>query len=228
MKKSKPPEKHTTKKEANKKAFDHQLDQFERRLEELRILYEQYFVDIFPLPPDKERKEVQRLQRELLRAPFKSSARKFRMRQLITRYNTLVTYWTRVLKAREEGRYVKDVFKAEIREKAQKETDLMNSQHGAAEKGFRQLFGSYENAMKKAGMKSDNLDYNAFRKSLMKQAKIMREKHGVKKLNYKIVVKDGKAVVKAVAGQKKKAAAAKAAAQKKKTATKKVKKKPKK
>ena len=204
MKKSKPPEKKTARKEVNRKAFDYQLDQFERRLEELRILYEQYFVDIFPLPPDKERKEVQRLQRELLRAPFKSSARKFRMRQLITRYNTLVTYWTRVLKAREEGKYIKDVFKAEIRQKAQKEADLMNSEHGAAEKGFRQLFGSYENAMKKAGMKSDNLDYNAFRKSLMKQAKVMREKHGVKKLNYKIVVKDGKAVVKAVAGQKKK------------------------
>jgi len=198
MKSKKPPK---DKKAASKKNFDLELDLFERRLEELRILYEQHFIDILPLAPEQEHKEVKRLRRELLKAPFKSSARKFRMRQLITRHSTLNTYWTRTLKAREEGKYVRDLFKSGIREKAEKEAEFAASGGGAADRGFKQLFSSYEGAMKKAGMKSENLDYDAFKKSLVKQAKVMKEKHGIKKLNYKIVIKDGKAVVKAVAGQ---------------------------
>ena len=198
MKTKKPP---PDKKAASKKNFDIELDLFERRLEELRILYEQHFVDLLPFRPEKEHKEIVRLKRRILKAPFKNSAKKFRMRQLITRYNTLDTYWARIIKAREEGKYVKDVFKAEMREKMQKTAAFEASEGGAADRGFKQLFGSYEDAMKKAGMKSENLDYGAFKKSLMKQAKVMKEKHGVKKLNYKIVVKDGRAVVKAVAGK---------------------------
>ena len=195
LKKKEPPK---DKREANRKVFDRQMDLFERRLEELRISYEQHFVDILPFAPDKEHKEITRMIRELLKAPFKSSARKYRMRQLVTRYNTLNTYWTRILKEREEGRYIKDVFKAEMREKMLKAAQAEATASGQADKGFKQLFGSYEMAMKKAGMKTENLDYGAFKKSLMKQAKQMKDKHGVKKLNYKIVVKDGKAVVKAV------------------------------
>ena len=47
------------------------------------------------------------------------------------------------------------------------------------------------------GKKSVHLPVTPFR--LMKKAKELKEKHGVKKLNYKVVVKDGKVVVKASA-----------------------------
>lgn len=197
---NKKPADSASKNEANRKSFDRALDRFEHKLEELRILYEQHFVDILPFAPDKEHKEIKRFKRELLKAPFKNSAKRFRMRQLITRLNTLETYWMRVQKEREEGKYIKDIFRADIREAAIKEAEKMSGESGAAERGFQQLFGSYQDAMKKAGMKSDNVNYDAFRNSLIKQARMMKEKHGVKKLNYKIVVKGGKAVVKAVAG----------------------------
>jgi len=182
----------------NRRKLDLQLDLFERRIEELRVIYEQYFIDIITIAPDKEHKELKRLTRALLKAPFKHSSHTFRLRQLVTRLQTYETYWTRTQKAREEGRYQRDVFKAELREKELAEAAKAATQAGAAEKGFQQLFDTYEKAIKKSGGNAGDLNYGSFKKSLINQAQALKKK-GVKKLSYKIVMKNGKAVVKAVA-----------------------------
>ncbi len=185
---------------ANRRTLDLRLDLFERKIEALKVTYEQYFLDIIVFPPDKEHAEVKKMKKDLLAAPFKQVTHSFRLRQLITRYQTYDTYWVRTLKAR-EGRYSRDVFKAELRQKEMKEAKRAATASGAAEKGFKQLFDSYENAIKKSGGNADNIDYGAFKRSLVNQAQALKKK-GVKKLSYKIVMKDGKAVVKAIAKKK--------------------------
>lgn len=181
----------------NQRKLDIELNKLESQIEELRVLYEQYFVDVFPQPPDKQRKEVVRFIRQLLKAPFKNSQIRFRLRTLVTRYQTYSTYWERVIKEREEGKYAKDLFKAEMREKLLEDIKKEQSAAGKADKGIRQLFTSYEEAMRKNGVKTDGLNFDTFKKSLLDKAKKLKEQHGVKKLQYKIVVKDGKVVVKA-------------------------------
>lgn len=181
----------------NREKLSLELDRFEAKLEELRMLYEQHFVDILPQAPDQQRKEVVRMIRQLMKAPFKNSQTRFRLRTLVTRYQTYATYWERILKEREEGRYVKDLFKAEMREKMLEEAKRDSSRAGAAERGMKQLFTTYEDALKKVGGSAGNLDYESFRKNLLARAKEMKEKHGVKKLHYKVVVKDGRVILKA-------------------------------
>ena len=102
-----------------RRALDEELDRLEGKIAELRVLYEQYFVDVMPQPPTKLQEETVRLMRSLLRAPFKNSANRFRLRVLISRYQTYATYCERVNKQKEEGTYSRDLFKAEMREKAQ-------------------------------------------------------------------------------------------------------------
>lgn len=189
-------------KENNRRKLDAELDLLESKISELRVLYEQYFVDVLPQPPDKLRKEVVRMIRHLLKAPFKNSAVRFRLRQVVTRYQTYGTYWERVMKQREEGSYNRDVFKAEMRERAAEEAKLEGSAKSAAERSLRQLFDSYENALRKSGAKTDNLQFEAFKKTMIKRAKDLKKQHGVKKLSYKVVVKDGKVTIKASAGKK--------------------------
>ena len=185
--------------ERNRKELALKLDLLERKIEELRILYEQYFIDVQPLPPDKLHKETTRLIRTLLRAPFKNSQTRFRMRNLVTRFQTYNTYWERINKAREDGTYSRDLFRAEMREKMLEDARREVTEAGMAEKGLKQLFSSYEKALGKAGGQAANLDYNAFKKKMMAQAKALKEKHGIKKLSYKVVMKGGKAVIKASA-----------------------------
>jgi hypothetical protein len=178
---------------------DRELDALEAKIAELRILYEQYFVDVLAQPPEKLQKEVRRFIKLMLKAPFKNSASRFRLRTLINRYQTYHTYWERVLKQREEGTYVRDVFKAEMREKIEEEQTKRNSKEHRSDEGLRQLYTSYEQALRKTGSGADNLNFDSFKRSLLNKAKDLKAKHGVKKLHYKVVVKDGKVVLKASA-----------------------------
>ena len=87
----------------------------EADLNDLRILYEQFFTGAIKFAPEKEHQEMQRAFRRLLRAPLRNAELNFRVRSLKYRFNTFETYWKRVLKEKEEGRYHKDVFKARHR-----------------------------------------------------------------------------------------------------------------
>lgn len=180
-----------------RRSLDIELDQLEAKLNDLRILFEQYFVDVQPQPPVQQQKEVVRQIKKLLRAPFKNSQTRFRLRTLVTRYQTYHTYWERVMKQREEGSYFKDVFKAELRVKITEDQAKERSRSGTADKGMHQLFDSYRSALEKAGVESKQMNFDAFKKSLVLKAKELKEKHGVKKLNYKVVVKNGKVTIKA-------------------------------
>lgn len=181
----------------NRRKLDEQLDRLEVKITELRVYYEQYFVDLIPHPPDKLQQEVVWVIRKMLKAPFKNAATRFRLRQLIQRYQMYATYWEKIMKLREEGKYTKDMFKAEMREKSIASARFEASDQGRAEKGMKQLFESYETALKKNGVNTKNINFESFKKSLLEKAKIMKEKTGAKKLHYKVTVKDGKVTLKA-------------------------------
>ena len=184
-------------KETNRRQLDIELDRLETKISELRVLYEQHFVEILPLPPDKLHKEVVRSIRILLKAPFKNSQTRFRLRVLVQRFQTYATYWERVQKQKEDGTYSKDLFKAEMREKMLEDAKAEQTAGRAAEKGLKQLFNSYEAALRKTGNDTAKLNFDSFKSSLMKQAKQLKEKTGVQKLHYKVIVKGNKVVVKA-------------------------------
>lgn len=91
------------------------LDLLENKIGELKVQYEQYFLDIITQPPDKLFEEVVRLIKTLQNAPFKNSVTRFRLKTLTTRFQTYKTYWEKVKKQREEGTYKRDIFKAKLR-----------------------------------------------------------------------------------------------------------------
>ena len=186
----------------NQREFDRQLDRFEAAVARLRILYEQFFTGLQPRAPEPEHKAVVKEIKVLLRAPFKNSQRRFRLRTLINRYQTYNTYWERCLKQKEEGTYFRDVYKAELRERQRKEMEELATRVGASNKGIEQLYNTYESALRKAGSNAANLNFDSFKKSMLTTAKQLKEKHGITKVQYKVVVKEGKVVLKASAKNK--------------------------
>ncbi len=180
-----------------KRQLNVEMDRLEIKIKELSILYEQHFLELLPFAPEKEHKDLKGFIRQLMSAPFHNSQTRFRLRQIIQRYQTYNTYWTRVLKQKEDGTYSKDKFKAEVREKANLDEQLKDSKKSLAENGIQQLFNSYEKALKRTGANTSGMDFDDFKKKLVRRAKEMKKKHGSKKSHYKVVVKNGKAVIKA-------------------------------
>jgi len=180
-----------------KKALDIELDLFEKKIQDLKVLYEQYFVDVIPYPPDKEHKELTRLKRRLYDAPFKKASSKFRLRMLLQSLQTYETYWNRVLTQREKGTYKKDIFRAQARQEARIRSKKRNTAAGKRQAGMEQLFNSYKSALKKVGANSSDIKFDDFKKSIVKQTREFKQRSGSKKVNYKILIKNGKVSVKA-------------------------------
>jgi hypothetical protein len=175
------------------------LAQIESQIESLRILYEQFFSGSIKLPPDKLNQEVQRELRELQKTPFRNSALNFQARAIKTRYSTLSTYWQRVFRAKESGTYSKDVFKADLRDRLAFEDQRAQTKVGKAERSFHELFNSYQLALEQTTGKAQKLDYNSFQKSILQRAKELKQSGTVQKVSFKVVIKDGKVTVQAVA-----------------------------
>lgn len=182
-----------------------ELDKLEQSLTDLKIEYEQYFSGLLPLEPSRQHNEVKRKIRELRKTPLKSNALSYRLRTLEGRYSTFNTYWQRILREREDGTYFKDVFKANLREKASLQEARASTSVGKAEKSVQALFHSYKDTLEKNTGRKQDLDFNSFQKTLVERAKEFKKNNQGKKLTFKVVVKDGKVTVQARAKESDKA-----------------------
>ena len=173
------------------------LDRFENDLNDLKVRFEQYFTGAMPLPPDKQHADLKRFLRQLRKAPFKNSVLGYRLRTLEQRYSTFNTYWQRVLREREAGTYVRDVFKADMRTRFAEADKHAQTAKGISERGMQNLFQSYKNALEKETGAKHELDFKTFQRSLINRVKDLREQHGGKKITFKVAVENGKVSLRA-------------------------------
>ena len=95
--------------------LDVELQELERRLERLRALYEQYFIGIEKLEPSVPRQDVDRRISALRKIKINNTARRFRLQNIIQRYNTFQQYWLRTCREIENGTYHRHVIRAKNR-----------------------------------------------------------------------------------------------------------------
>ena len=88
------------------------VDEFAKKLEILRVRYEQYFIGVEKTAPSVMRMDVVRIMRELEQIQVKNTAIKFKIRQNIQKFTSYSTYWNRTLREIEDGRYKRHVDKA--------------------------------------------------------------------------------------------------------------------
>ena len=177
----------------------YELDKLDEQLELLRIQFEQFFTGILPFSPDKLHADVKRRIRRLLKAPFRNSEMSYRLKSLEGRYHTHQSYWQRVLREREDGTYVKDVFKANMRERNRLEDAHSTTAQGAAERAMKQLFANYRDALERNTGRIQNLDFSAFQKAIVQRTREFKERNQGQKISFKIVVQNGKVAIKASA-----------------------------
>ncbi|MFQ5586916.1 MAG: MXAN_5187 C-terminal domain-containing protein [Thermodesulfobacteriota bacterium] len=122
------------------------IDLLESKLNRLKTEYEQYFLRILKKEPTALRSEVERLITQCSGQPIHNTATKFRLNSLTARYHSHKNYWTRVLRAIEEGTYHRDVFKMNlpIEESPSSTVETTSpSSPGTDGDGLRELFDEY-------------------------------------------------------------------------------------
>src|SRR5262245_14156392 len=95
--------------------IDVALEELEARLERLRALYEQYFIGIEKIEPSVPRKDIDRRIHALRTVQIRNTAKRFKLQNIIQRYNTFQQYWLRVCREIENGTYHRHVARAQNR-----------------------------------------------------------------------------------------------------------------
>ncbi len=123
---------------------------FERKLDRLRVTYEQYFMGIEKRAPMVQLKDVVRIMRKLDNEKIQNTAMRYRLRTLIQKYNTYRNYWNRTTRAIEAGTYHRDV--ARVRRKMKRKGIDMPSL------GKLRSAGDVERAFSEAAKKERELE----------------------------------------------------------------------
>lgn len=175
-----------------------QLDQLERELEELKTMYEKYFIGIDRIEPADRRKTVKRKIALAAESPVVNTAVRFRAQQLKARLVTYENYWNRILKQIEDGTYHRHKFRVRMMEEQQ--TGGGTSGHvdlggGGKKPGYDDVIDQYRDVQQAVGAKP--VDRKKMAGLLKKQEDQLKNKFKAKRVEFRVEVVDGKPKLKA-------------------------------
>lgn len=197
------------------------IDAQEKELDHVRRLFDMYFQGLERHPP---KMRYTTLKANLMRMRAESArwntADRFRVGTLQQRFATYDRMWTRQLQELEDGTHRRDKFRVRrMREADAEQEDMMRQQAARAASGqatearrsaragpesshsddahMRKLYAVYMKAKERTGEKA-NLSYEGMVRQLNKQVPVLQKKHNCERIDFKVVLKDGKAVLKAV------------------------------
>lgn len=88
------------------------LDVLEKQLDRLKVMYEQYFMAIQKIPPAQLHRDVERGIREMTQLNIRNTGLRYRFSTISQKYGSYNSYWRRILREIEQGRYIRDVRRA--------------------------------------------------------------------------------------------------------------------
>lgn len=202
------------------KTRQEQIDDQEKELDNVRRLFDLYFQGLERFPP---KMRYATLKATLMRMRAESArwntADRFRVGMLQQRFSTYDRMWTRQLQELEDGTHRRDKFRVRRMREADADIENMPTQQAArgatagaearqaarasAETGnadearMRKLYAVYMKAKERTGEKA-NLSYEGMVRQLNKQVPVLQKKHNCDRIEFKVVLKDGKALLKAV------------------------------
>lgn len=175
-------------------ATEEDLRDLDRKVKQLQLDYERYFLGTRPREPAMLRGEVDKLIVIHMSTAIQNTAVRFRFNSIVSRYQAHKRKWTEVLRKIEAGTYERHRFKADLHEKVRITGDEPAE---AAAPGGADLFAEYRDARLACGQAVKSLSRRKVELMLEKQRQKLRERFGDQKFRFRVVVEDGRAKLKA-------------------------------
>jgi len=181
--------------------YAEELNDLDEGISGLQVLYEKYFLGIDRKPPDQERKRISEKARELRTTSIRNTALKFKVNTLFAKLISFERMWDRTLREIEDGTYKRDVFKAKLRAGDRDEPrtgPVKPAAPSISDANLRRLYDTYLIARKRCGEATDGLTFDSMAARIRSQVPELIQKHKAKNIEFKVVIKGGKAILKAV------------------------------
>lgn len=186
-----------------------ELALIEKEILDLRILFEHYFLGMERTSPLRRRDALaERIRRLKASGVIRNTGLKFKLEQLASKFGTYERMWARTLAEIEAGTYRRDVFKMKHRQARAAEAPA-NAPPPAPSKApprepilsdgqMRALFDTYVMAKQRTNESTAGITYEALSATLRKQVPELLTKYDCKAIDFKVVIKGGKTLLKAV------------------------------
>jgi hypothetical protein len=177
-----------------------EIDILDSKVARLKVEYEQYFARVLKREPAKLRDEVDRTILAYSNKVINNTSLKFKLNALVAKYNAYKQYWTRVLRAIDEGTYVRKAegapegpvakgaakpapapVVARPREKEDKDGAITD------------IYAKYIEARKKCNEPVDGITVEALKKTIDQYRKKVEEQYKTSSVEFNVSIKDGHA-----------------------------------
>ena len=187
--------------------LDETIKQLERKLKLLKFEYEKYFLGSRPNEPVMLRGEVQKIVMVMSQQPIPNTAERFRFNSINSRFQSFKRQWDTTLRQIEAGTYKRHRFKADLHDRerglAPPKPAAGASTDAAASDGDRmsRIFDAYKEAAGSCGQDTSKLTQAKLEKVIAKQEAAIRAKLDCERVDFRVVVQDGKVKLKASAAR---------------------------
>ncbi len=181
------------------------LQQLDAKLKMAKLDYEQFFLGNRPREPIILRQDIQKIVNLWSNLPIRNTAHRFRFNTLTARFFSLRRQWDEILRKIEAGTYEPLKFKLEQKDRLRAlqegrgpdaaATKAKSSAAGAKKED--DLFEQYADARMACGQGMDGIDRTKLKALLDKQEQTIRAQYNCAKVNFRVVVENGKAKLKA-------------------------------
>jgi hypothetical protein len=193
-----------------KDELEGECQKLEEELEELKARYEQYFLGVERKEPVRWREEMRKRVLRVKEAFTRNTGLRFRLQSLHARYLSYERLWLKSAREKEEGTYRRDLLKARLRSHRGEPAPAPPEKAAAAKAAgaatpeamgaaqMRALYNAYVAAKKSCNEDVSRLTYDAVANSVSKQVPEIMTRFKAKSVEFKVEVKNGKAVLKAI------------------------------
>ena len=176
-----------------------EIEILDAKVARLKVEYEQYFARVLKREPVKTRDEVERFILAYANKTINNTSTKFKLNAVVAKYNAYKQYWTRVLRAIDEGTYVRKAEGAldgpiakgaalpEPRVKAPSR-DARGDDNGVSD-----IYEKYIEARRQCNEPVDGITVETLQKTMDQYKKKIEEQFKTSNLEFKVSIKDGHA-----------------------------------
>ena len=176
------------------------VDRVDKKLESLRVEYEQYFSGQRPSEPLAQRRELERLVAELGDLSIPNTALRFRLQSTSARFQAFRRQWNETLRKIEAGTYERHVFRANLRGNAAPRHSP-GTATAPAETARADLFNAYVKAARTCGMDTGGLTRKRLESVLQKRETELRQRLGCERVEFGVAVENGRVKLRARAAR---------------------------
>lgn len=163
------------------------LSKIEFLIDDLKKRYDLFFQGLIRAEPTAERNELELKLRKMGQRNIPNTSDQFKFDALRARFYSYLNMWSRIVQGIEEGRIERD----------SGGRVSLQSTGPVEEENLNRTFIEYLNAKKELNQPSDGIEFTAFKTKLLARAMDIAEKKGYEKVEFKVVVEEGKAKIKA-------------------------------